>query len=117
MAKKTKKIAKKKRYIVRWETVYNRYQRNYNLIIFLGLVAVVAVWYFTNHFWGLTTLAFGIWSWIFYDDGAQENCIDEWEYAYPQDGFLRMFKSCPWFIGFAVIAYFICKHSMPWLFD
>lgn len=114
--KKTKKIEEIPPHIARWKKAYDRYQRNYNLIVCFGLAAVVAIWYFTNHFFGATALAFWLWSWCWYDEGAQENCIDEWEYAYPNDGLRCMFKSWPWFAALAVIAYFICKPLMPWLF-
>ena len=80
----------------------------------IGLAVAVVVWYFTNHFWGLTALFFVIWSEYFYAQGARD-CVDEYEYAYPEDGLRCMIKSWPWFIGLAVIAYFICKHTMPWL--
>lgn len=117
MTKKKKKTEEIPEPIQKFRKIYNRYQRNYALIVCLGLAAAIAVWYFTNHFWGATSLAFGIWSLCWYEDGAQENCIDEWEYAYPDDGFRRMFKSWPWFIGLAVVAFLICRRIMPWLFD
>ena len=114
--KPTKETEEIPPHILRFRKIYGRYQRNYTIIVCLGIAAIVAIWYFTNHFWGATTLAFGLWSWAFYEDGAQENCIDEWEYAYPKDGFRRMVNSWPWFVCFAFIAYICCNRWMPWLF-
>ena len=111
-----KKVEEVPEHIRRFKEIYNRYQRNYTIIVLLGLAAVFAVWYFTCPFYGATTLAFGLWSWFAYDEGASENCIDEYEYAYPQDGFRRMVKSWPWFFGLALIAFFFCNAHMPWLF-
>ena len=111
-----KKVEEVPEHIRRYEKIYNRYQRNYTVVVLLWLAVVVAVWYFTGHFYGITTLAFGIWSLAWYEDGAQENCMDEWEYAYPKDGFRRMVKSWPWFIGLGLIAFFFCNTYMPWLF-
>ena len=116
MLKKTKRIEEIPPHIVRWKKVYDRYQRNYTIIVLLGLAAVVAIWHYTNHFWGATALAFALWSEAWYDHGATKDCMDEYEYAYPKDGFRCMFKSWPWFIGLATIAYFICKAYMSWLF-
>lgn len=113
MTKKTEEVPDSHK---RYRKNYNRYQRNYAIIFCLGIIAIVAVWYFTNPFWGATALAFGIWSLAWYEDGAHENCIDEWEYAYPEDGFRRMFNSWPWFLGFALIAYLCCNRWMPCLF-
>lgn len=115
MTKKTKKTEELPPHIVRWKKIYGRYERNYTIIVILGFVAVVAIWYFTNHFWGATALVFLLWSEIWYDYGAQKDCMDEWEYAYPEDGFRYMFKSWPWFIGLAVIAYLVCRFTAPWL--
>ena len=111
-----KEVEEVPEHIRRFGKIYNRYQRNYAIIVILGLAVVVAVWYFTCHFYGVTLLAFGIWSLAWYEDGAQENCMDEWEYAYPKDGFRRMVKSWPWFIGLGLIAFFFCSAYMPWLF-
>lgn len=116
-----KKVEEVPEHIKRFEKIYNRYQRNYWTVVLLGLITVVAVWYFTNHFWGICTLIFGLWSWVAYDAGAQEQCIDEWEYAYPEDGFSFMIESLrdgwPWFIGLGFLAYLFCKKAMPWLFN
>ncbi len=111
-----KKVEEVPEHIRRFKEIYNRYQRNYTIIVLLGLAAVFAVWYFTCPFYGATTLAFGLWSWFAYDEGASENCIDEYEFAYPKDGFRRMVKSWPWFFGLALIAFFFCNAYMPWLF-
>jgi hypothetical protein len=116
MAKKKKKVEEVPDYIRKFRESYNRYQRNYAIIVFLCLAVVVAVWYFTNHFWGIVAFAFGYLSWIAYDEGASENCMDEYEYAYPKDGFRRMVKSWPWFFVLAILAFFFCNAYMPWLF-
>ena len=114
--KKTKKVEEMPEHIQRFKKIYNRYQRNYAIIVLIGLVAVSAIWYFFGHFWGGTALAFGLWSWYWYEEGAQENCMDEWEFAYPKDGFCLMRNSWPWFVCFAFVAYICCKRWMPWLF-
>ena len=116
MKQKSKKVEEVPEHIQRFQKIYNRYQRNYTVIVCIGLAVVAAIWYFTNPFWGVVALAFGIWSWGWYEDGARENCIDEWEFAYPKDGFRRMLDSWPWFICFAFVAYIWCKRWMPWLF-
>ena len=94
-----------------------QYNRIYNLITILGIVIVIPVWYFTNDFWGLIALCFGIWSLLWYNEGAHRDVIDEFEYAYPKDGFRLMFKSWPWFIPVAIVAYVCCKQWMPYLFE
>ena len=99
-----------------WEKEYRHYYRNYRLIVCLSIVTIAVIWYFAGHFWGVMALLFAIWSLAFYEEGATENCIDEYEYAYPKDGFRNMRGSWPWFIGLAVIAYFICKKFMSWIF-
>ena len=111
-----KKVEEVPEHIKRFEKIYNRYQRNYWTIVLLGLITVVAVWYFTCHFYGITALAFGFWSLLAYDKGASEDCIDEYEFAYPEDGFHYMFKSWPWFFVLALLAFFFCNAYMPWLF-
>ncbi|MBQ7633295.1 MAG: hypothetical protein IJS88_04195 [Alphaproteobacteria bacterium] len=116
MTKKKKKVEEVPEHIRSIKEIYNRYQRNYTIIVLLGLAAVIAVWYFTCHFYGITILAFGLWSWFAYEKGASEECIDEYEFVYPQDGFRRMVKSWPWFIGLDLIAFFFCDAYMPWLF-
>lgn len=99
-----------------WEKEYQRYHQIYNSLVLASIVAIIAAFYFIGLFWGFATLAFAFWSFGWYEDGATEDCMDEYEYAYPKDGFRRMFKSWPWFFGLATIAYFICKAGMPWLF-
>ena len=116
MAKKTKKGEELPPHIVRFKEIYGRYQRNYAIVVCLSIALIIAIWYFTNHFWGATALAFALWSLGWYESGAHENCIDEWEYAYPQDGFRRMLDSWKCFAILAVIAYVFCKATMPWLF-
>ena len=116
MTKKKKKSEELPPHIQKFQKIYNRYQRNYTAIRFLGYAMVIAVWYFTNHFWGAVTLSFVIWSVSWYEDGASEECVDEWEFAYPKDGIRRMVNSWPWFACFAFIAYVCCKRWMPWLF-
>ena len=96
-----------------WEREYRRYNRIYNLVIVLWLLAFIVVWWFAGWFWGIVCLAFGIWSSAWYENGA----MDEYEYAYPKYGFRLMFKSWPWFIVLAGIAYFLCQAYMPWLFS
>jgi len=114
MAKKNEKMLA---YIKRFEKIYQCYQLMYSLIVCLSIIAIVGIWYFTNHFWGATALAFGLWSLAWYEDGAREKSLDEWDDSYPEDGFRRMFNSWPWFICFAFIAYICCNRWMPWLFD
>ena len=116
---KTKKKSKKnsdKRELTPWEKDYNRYNRIYNGVFLLGILVIIATFCFAGWFWGFVMLAFVLWSEGWYDKGATDDCMDEYEYAYPREGFRLMFKSWPWFIGFATIAYFFCKHNMPWLF-
>ena len=117
MTKKIKKVEEVPEHIQRFKKIYDRYQRNYIIIVFLWLAIVVAIWYFTGWFWSITVFIFGLGSLWAYENGAQENCIDEYEFAYPKDGFRRMFKSWPWFVGIAIIAYFFCDAYMPWLFE
>ena len=99
-----------------WEKEYRRYHRNYRLIVCLSIVTIAVIWYFAGHFWGIAALLFAIWSESFYEEGATENCMDEYQYAYPKDGFRKMFKSWPYFAIMLLIAYFICQKFMPWIF-
>lgn len=114
---KAKKVEEIPEHIVRFKKIYGRYQRNYNIIVCLCIAAVIAVFYYIAPFWGVASFAFGFWSWLWYEDGAQQNCMDEWEFAYPKDGFRRMLKSWPWYAVLATIAYFFCKATMPWCFQ
>lgn len=111
--KSGKNSAKKK--MTYWEK-RQRYNRLYDTACMIGVATIVATFWFARCFWGFVMLAFVLWSFGWYDKGAEENCVDEYEYGYPKDGFRLMFKSWPWFIGFTIIAYFFCNHSMPWLF-
>ena len=104
-------------HIQRFKKIYNRYRRNYRIIVCLWIVSAIAIGYFVNLFWGAMAVVFGLWSWINYEEGSQENCMDEWEYAYPEDGFRQMFKSWPWFIPVMITAYICCKLWMPYLFE
>lgn len=115
--KKTKKVEEIPPHIQKFKEEYERYQRNYTIISWLWFALTAVVWYFTNHFYGATVLAFGLWSSYWYKNGARENCVDEYEYAYPEDGFRRMAKSWPWFIILDLVAFFICDACMPWLLD
>ena len=110
-----KKTSKKP--MTQWEKNYRRYCRNYNLILLACVVLIALVWWFVNTFWGLATSAFVLWSVCWYDSGATENCIDEYEYAYAEDGLSLMFKSWPWFFVLVIPAYFFFKAVMPGLFD
>ena len=100
-----------------WEKQYRRYCLIHGVVILVGIAIMLLIYHFTNPFFGIMALAFGVWSWGWYENGAQENCVDEWEYAYPDDGFRRMVASWPWFIGLAVIAYSFCINNMPQLFE
>ena len=82
------------------------------LVFLVIIAAIVAVWYFTNYFWGATALAFCVWSWRWYEDGAREVGIGKRSRA----GFIRMFNSWPWFICFAFVAYLCCKRWAPEMF-
>lgn len=113
MTKKAKKVEKLPPYIIRFRKLFGRYQLNYAIVVCLWIAAVIAIGNFINFFWCAIALSFGIWSLAWYEDGAHENCIDEWDDAYPQDGFRRMFNSWPWFLCIAFIAYICCKRWMP----
>ena len=117
MEDKVKKVEEIPPHIQKFRKKYQRYQRNYRIIVCFWIAATIAIGYFTNLFWCTTAFCFGFWSLIWYDEGAQENCMEEWEYAYPQDGFRLMFKSWPWFAVISIIAYFFCKRFMPYFFD
>ena len=90
-----------------WEREYRRYNLIYGIVWWCGVVIIAAVWWLVGWKVGLLTLAFGLWSWLWYENGATDNCIDEFEYAYPKDGFRRMFKSWPWFVVLAAVAYWL----------
>lgn len=92
-----------------WRKAYIRYNRIYTLIVLVYIAVVCTVWYYFGKFYGVSALIFGLWSWYWYEDGASENCIDEYEYAYPKDGFRRMFKSWPWFVIPLYVIYQLCK--------
>ena len=104
-------------HIKQFKKVYNRYRRNYHIIVCLWIAAEIAIGYFINLFWCAIAFCFGYWNWVWYEDGAQENCMDEYEFAYPKDGLRKMLKSWPWFAVIAIIAYFFCRRFMPYLFD
>ncbi len=109
---KKKEVEELPPHIVRFEKIYNRYRRNYAIVVCLVIIAVVAIWYFFGCFWGLGALFFSIWSNAFYESGAHENCIDEHQFAHPWRGFRKMFKS---WVGPAILAaiiYFFYKLYM-----
>ncbi|MBR1648588.1 MAG: hypothetical protein IJ689_03205 [Alphaproteobacteria bacterium] len=106
---------KKSKEMTPFEKYYRRYQRIYNTIAVISFACVIAIWLMTGWFFGVVALLFVFWSFSWYDEGASQNCVDEYEYAYPEDGFRLMFKSWPWFVLMAGIAYFFCR-NMPWLF-
>ena len=114
---KTKKVEEMPEHIKRFKKVYNRYQRNYRIIVCLWIATAIAIGYFINFFWCAIAFCFGFWNWIWYEDGAKENCMDEYEFAYPKDGLRLMCKSWPWFAVIVTIAYFFVKRFMPYLFD
>ncbi|MBQ9271335.1 MAG: hypothetical protein IJ218_03625 [Alphaproteobacteria bacterium] len=100
---------------------YQRYQIIYILVVLIAIVAIAAIGYFIDPFWCIMTTIFCIWSWLCYNYGEQEQCIDEWEYAYPKQGFREMFDSWKqdgkWFAVFVFIAYLFCKETIPTMFD
>lgn len=114
MKKRKTKTEKKTRELTPWEKNYRSYKHTYNAVICIGITITIAIFCFASMFWGFACLAFGLWSLAWYEDGATENCMDEYEYAYAKDGFRKMLKSWPWFAVLLLIAYFFCKKFMPW---
>lgn len=117
MEKKTKKNEVQPPLIDRFRKICGSYRLKYTIIVCLSIVAVIAIWYFISLFWGVISLLFGVWSLCWYEDGARENCVDEWEDAYPEDGLRRMFCSWPWCAALVALIYFFCKIYMPNLFE
>lgn len=70
------------------------------------LLATVATSYFFGIRIGLTPFVWLIWNYLFYTIGSREQCIDEWEDGYPDDGVKKMLKSWPIFFVIAA-AYLI----------
>lgn len=81
-----------------WLKAYRRYCIIYKLLVLLYIAFVYSVWSHAGKFYGVVAMFFGLWCWYWYEDGASEKCVDECEYAYPIDGFKRLFKTLPWFI-------------------
>ena len=104
---------KLKKEMTPWEKEYRRYNRNYRLVVRLAMLIDIALWIFLNPFWGVAFLVFTFWNLHFYDKGSTDSCMDEYEYAYPKDGFRLMFKSWIVLIPLLIGAYFACKTLMP----
>lgn len=94
-------------------TPYRRYLNIYRLVITIAILTDIALWVFLKPFWAAAFLVFTFWNLYFYDKGARDNCVDEYEYAYPKDGFRFMLKSWIVLIPLLIGAYFIFKAHVP----
>lgn len=96
-----------------WEKNYRRYKRIYKAVVTIAMLIDIALWVFLKPFWGAAFLVFAFWNIYFYEKGATDNCMDEYEYAYPKDGFRTMFKSWIVLIPLLIGVYFLCRYVMP----
>lgn len=96
-----------KKEMTQWEKDYRRYNRIYGIVWWCGVVLIALVWWLAGWKFGMAAMVFGLWSWLWYEQGSTDNCIDEFEYAYPQDGFRWMFKSWIWLAVLAAVGYWL----------